>query len=347
MYYCTTRLSPLLPDAQARCVDDLDGLVPSTLSDLFCRVHRQESDALFHSKFRVRLSVLEVYRERLFDLLDDRKRLNTMRATGLGFHDVGTKKTVTSTALAMKVIQQAFTLRKTASTGENEHSSRSHALVRLELEHRWLPGSGAGGAAKAAAAAAAGGEAAATTTTTTKTTTTRATADSSTTNWKSRTCRALFVDLAGEECTRLAHLGKRDASGCAIGLGLLALQKVCASISKGEAHVPYRDSVLTRLLENALAGTCRTAVIGCVGGHADGRERTVAFVSKLASVQTVAARAALEDVDLSEGDPLRGDAEDSDRDLQRRAVFVETQFGDVFARVAGRWVREWRGAWRC
>ncbi len=242
-----------------------------------------------------------------------------MGASGLQFHDVGKKKVVTSTATAMKIIQEAFALRKTASTGQNEHSSRSHAVVRVELEHRWLPPTSSIPPTVVATAGAA------------------AAASKAKAIWKSRKCKVLFVDLAGEECTRLAHGGGANASGCAIGLGLLALQKVCAAINKGEAHVPYRDSVLTRLLENALSGICRTAVVGCVGGHArrDG-ERTMNFVRKLASVKTIRARATLNDIDLSENDPLRDDQEDANRDLQRRTVFIETTFGDVFARVVGR-----------
>jgi kinesin family protein 4/21/27 len=77
-----------------------------------------------------------------------------------------------------------------------------------------------------------------------------------------------FVDLAGSErLKRTGATGRRAKEGICINRGLLALGNVISALGDKEkrgCHVPYRDSKLTRLLQDSLGGNSRTLMIACV-----------------------------------------------------------------------------------
>ncbi len=77
-----------------------------------------------------------------------------------------------------------------------------------------------------------------------------------------------FVDLAGSErLKRTGATGDRQKEGISINCGLLALGNVISAlgdVSRKVSHVPYRDSKLTRLLQDSLGGNSRTLMIACV-----------------------------------------------------------------------------------
>ena len=75
-----------------------------------------------------------------------------------------------------------------------------------------------------------------------------------------------FVDLAGSE--RAKSTGATGAvlkEGININKGLLSLGNVISALTdeKGKAHVPYRDSKLTRILQDSLGGNSRTVMVAC------------------------------------------------------------------------------------
>jgi len=75
-----------------------------------------------------------------------------------------------------------------------------------------------------------------------------------------------LVDLAGSErVKRTKCSGDRFLEGVDINRGLLALGNVISALSSDEQHhVPYRDSKLTRILQDSLGGNCKTCMICCV-----------------------------------------------------------------------------------
>ena len=85
--------------------------------------------------------------------------------------------------------------RATAATGVHAHSSRSHALLTLSVEHRWRVGGAGGG----------GGD------------------DGGAAKYEARCARLSLVDLAGSETMARAHGGAAEAAGVATNLGLLTL----------------------------------------------------------------------------------------------------------------------------
>ena len=82
------------------------------------------------------------------------------------------------------------------------------------------------------------------------------------------TAKFHFVDLAGSErLKRTGATGDRAKEGISINCGLLALGNVISALgdeTRRALHVPYRDSKLTRLLQDSLGGNSRTLMIACV-----------------------------------------------------------------------------------
>ncbi|CAM9893364.1 unnamed protein product, partial [Scytosiphon promiscuus] len=78
-----------------------------------------------------------------------------------------------------------------------------------------------------------------------------------------------FVDLAGSErAKRTGASGQRFKEGVDINKGLLTLGNVISALGddakRGKVHVPYRDSKLTRMLQDSLGGNSQTLMICCV-----------------------------------------------------------------------------------
>ncbi|TFK30051.1 kinesin [Coprinopsis marcescibilis] len=100
----------------------------------------------------------------------------------------------------------------------------------------------------------------------------RAGADDEAGDWVTVTSKFHFVDLAGSErLKRTAAQGERIKEGISINSGLLALGNVISALgdparakSNTATYVPYRDSKLTRLLQDSLGGNAHTLMIACV-----------------------------------------------------------------------------------
>ncbi|KAH7107617.1 kinesin-domain-containing protein [Auriculariales sp. MPI-PUGE-AT-0066] len=88
--------------------------------------------------------------------------------------------------------------------------------------------------------------------------------------WSTIVSKFHFVDLAGSErLKRTAAAGERAKEGISINSGLLALGNVISALgdpgrAKAVTHIPYRDSKLTRLLQDSLGGNAHTLMIACV-----------------------------------------------------------------------------------
>lgn len=153
------------------------------------------------------------------------------------------------------ILEQGTLLRATATTGMNKRSSRSHAIFTITVEQRrQLP-----------------------------TQPVRRPSDSESdhedTDIHSQNsqdeddeviddylCAKMhLVDLAGSErVKRTKAEGQRLQEGININKGLLALGNVICALSESKPHVPYRDSKLTRMLQDSLGGNSRTCMIACV-----------------------------------------------------------------------------------
>lgn len=143
-------------------------------------------------------------------------------------------------------------MRATASTGMNETSSRSHSVFTLNV----------------------------------------------TASRKSGTTKARFalIDLAGSERVgRTGATGQTLAEARKINQSLSALGNVINALSKSDSsssdHVPFRDSQLTRLLQEALQGNCKTRLLVACSPHESSFEETVSSLRFAIRAKSIATRA--------------------------------------------------------
>jgi len=103
------------------------------------------------------------------------------------------------------------------------------------------------------------------------------------------TPRFNFVDLAGSErASKTGASGERFVESVQINTSLLALGKVISALCEKQSHVPYRDSKLTRLLQDALGGNAHTLMIACVSpSDADKEESlsTLKYANRMRQIQ--------------------------------------------------------------
>eukprot|EP00752_Nemacystus_decipiens_P014174 g12605.t1 len=148
-----------------------------------------------------------------------------------------TEQRVQSETAVLDLISRGSSARTKGETQMNAASSRSHAVLTLSLSitEGAVDDGGSGSNVEGVAAA----------------------ADLSTVRSK-----ISLVDLAGSERAKsTGAAGQRLKEGAQINKSLSALGNVIKALtSGGNAHVPYRDSKLTRLLQDALGGTAYTVV---------------------------------------------------------------------------------------
>eukprot|EP00842_Homolaphlyctis_polyrhiza_P006625 jgi/Hompol1/6964/HPOL_000867-RA len=133
-----------------------------------------------------------------------------------------------------------------------------------------------------------------------------------------------FVDLAGSErLKRTRSFGERMAEGISINQGLLTLGRVIMALQNSSAlpshtsanHIiPYRDSKLTRLLQNSLGGNSRTVMIACISTAEHDFKESICTLKYATSARCI--RNQCQTNIVSDHDP-----EDSSRLLQLRHKF--------------------------
>eukprot|EP00741_Cyanophora_paradoxa_P024616 tig00000269_g23767.t1 len=203
---------------------DLDGsnagMIPRAVEQIFAAV---EAAGRQGWSYKVQASFVEIYNEALRDLLatDDRERRLEVKHDGRGNTTVAdlTVVDVTGAKQVYALIRRARKNRATAATAMNERSSRSHSVFRLEIKGSSAEtGQGVSGVLN-------------------------------------------LVDLAGSERLKESGSGndkERLRETQAINKSLSSLGDVICALANKEAHVPYRNSKLTYLLQPCLGGEAKT-----------------------------------------------------------------------------------------
>ncbi|KAL6746535.1 hypothetical protein V8C86DRAFT_2939694 [Haematococcus lacustris] len=236
------------------------GVIPEAISDMFRRI-----DSNKDWQASVRVSFVEIHKEEVRDLLITgsgvRSAVSIREVPGGGVSLCGAvEKEVTSQEEMAAVLEMGTLCRATASTNMNSRSSRSHAIFSITLEQRRqisaAAGSGIAGGGLVSrleddddeAEDGIGGG-----------------VGTDGDMGEDYLCAKMhLVDLAGSErAKRTKAEGARLKEGIHINRGLLALGNVINAIVDNHKHVPYRDSKLTRLLQDSLGGNSRTVMIAC------------------------------------------------------------------------------------
>nr|XP_035930331.1 kinesin-like protein KIF21A isoform X13 [Halichoerus grypus] len=242
-------------------IEEEQGIISRAVKHLFKSIEEKKHTAIKNGlpapDFKVNAQFLELYNEEVLDLFDTTRDIDAKNkksnirihedSTG-GIYTVGvTTRTVNTESEMMQCLKLGALSRTTASTQMNVQSSRSHAIFTIHLcQTRMCPQIDAENA-----------------------TDNKVISESSQLNeFETLTAKFHFVDLAGSErLKRTGATGERAKEGISINCGLLALGNVISALgdkSKRATHVPYRDSKLTRLLQDSLGGNSQTIMIACV-----------------------------------------------------------------------------------
>lgn len=241
--------------------DEGRGLVPRAAAAVVGALHAGD-----YVDYSVTVSYLEIYNEELSDLLAP-----PHAAQKLDLKDVGNGRgvicfglsevPVTSVHDILVLVQRAQERRRVAETGVNARSSRSHSIFTMKVRCRKLVGSGE----------------------------------------LENVGKLHLVDLAGSECAKKVGPSPEEcAAPCpaagrpgtlalndedrererrSINQSLLTLGRVISALREGTGRVPYRDSKLTRLLQDALGGRCKTVIIATVSPAIGAVEETISTLT--------------------------------------------------------------------
>ncbi|XP_023203228.1 kinesin-like protein KIF21A isoform X4 [Xiphophorus maculatus] len=239
-------------------VEEELGIIPRAVHHLFKGIEERRQVAQEQGRpvpeFKINAQFLELYNEEVLDLFDstrDMKQKSHIKihedANG-GIYTVGvTTRTVSSEAEMMQCLKLGALSRTTASTQMNVQSSRSHAIFTIHLCQVRVCASDNQEGENDNKVSNGNGEM---------------------DEYETLTAKFHFVDLAGSErLKRTGATGDRAKEGISINCGLLALGNVISALgdrSKRSSHVPYRDSKLTRLLQDSLGGNSQTVMIACI-----------------------------------------------------------------------------------
>ncbi|XP_017267971.1 kinesin family member 4 isoform X2 [Kryptolebias marmoratus] len=213
------------------------GVIPRVITRIF-----EERQKRTDCEFCLTVSYLEIYNEEILDLLcssKDKPAISIREDPKEGIKIVGlTERQVLSGAEMVSCLEIGNCARTVGSTAMNAASSRSHAIFTITLEQRRESDK----------------------------------ADSI-------VSKLHLVDLAGSERQKKTKAeGDRLKEGISINRGLLSLGNVISALgdeSKKHAFVPYRDSKLTRLLQDSLGGNSHTLMIACVSPADSNMEETI------------------------------------------------------------------------
>ena len=227
------------------------GVIPLAIADIFSYIRETP-----HREFLLRVSYLEIYNEKIHDLLSPAstvtsgpsaaqpEEIKLREDSKRGVYASPLKEEIVqSPTQLLRVIARGDHSRRTRSTQYNAQSSRSHAVVQIVVESRERMNFNDSGIENKRAPLAPGGV---------------------------RVSTLSMIDLAGSE--RAAESKERRTEGAHINKSLLTLGTVIARLSsekddsgnptdKDGKHLPYRDSKLTRLLQPALSGNSLVSIL--------------------------------------------------------------------------------------
>ncbi|KAK3522416.1 hypothetical protein QTP86_010322 [Hemibagrus guttatus] len=212
------------------------GIMPSSFEHIFTHISRSQNQ-----QYLVRASYLEIYQEEIRDLLntDHSKRLELKENPESGVYVRDLSSFVAKNVKEMEhVLNAGNRTRSVGATDMNERSSRSHAIFSVTVECSQPGPDGRN---------------------------------------HIRVGKLNLVDLAGSERqSKTGARGERLKEATKINLSLSALGNVVSALADGRgAHVPYRDSKLTRLLRDSLGGNAKTVMVATLGPASLNYEETL------------------------------------------------------------------------
>uniref|UniRef100_A0A8C5M8W9 Kinesin family member 7 n=1 Tax=Leptobrachium leishanense TaxID=445787 RepID=A0A8C5M8W9_9ANUR len=243
--------------------EDEQGIIPQAMAEIFKLV--DENDLI---DYTIRISYLEVYKEELRDLLE----MQTSSKDILVREDdkgntvlCGVKECeVEGLDEVLGLLEMGNTAKHTGATQVNALSSRSHTIFTVTMEQRRVVGRF----------------------------TRMATGDEGGLGiGQVLSSKFHFVDLAGSErILKTGNTGERLKESIQINTGLLALGNVISALGdpkRKSAHIPYRDSKITRILKDSLGGNAKTVMISCISPSASDFDETLNTLNYASRAQNI------------------------------------------------------------
>ncbi|KAF9325466.1 hypothetical protein BG006_011070 [Podila minutissima] len=236
------------------------GITPRAVEDVFKYI-RENSER----EFLLRVSYMEIYNESIRDLLSPEAidlRIHEDKRRGVYVSPLK-EEIVTTPIQVMRIIERGDYQRHVSSTDFNAHSSRSHSIFQITVESRERSSamSGSPTAWKPAGAKSASAV---------------------------RVSQLNLIDLAGSE--KASSDVERRKEGAFINKSLLTLGTVISKLTEEKgAHIPYRDSKLTRILQSSLNGSARVSVISTISPsylNVEESNNTLKFAARVKKVVT-------------------------------------------------------------
>lgn len=223
-------------------LSDGAGIIPRVLYALFNKLEMDEMDSA------VKCSFIELYNEELRDLIsaEESTKLKIYEDTSRKGHTTtvvqGMEECYIKTASeGIKILQEGSLKRQVAATKCNDLSSRSHTVFTITAYVKRSAASGDGGDDDYVSAG-----------------------------------KLNLVDLAGSEnIQRSGAENKRAAEAGLINKSLLTLGRVINALVDHSPHIPYRESKLTRLLQDSLGGRTKTCIIATISPARSNLEETI------------------------------------------------------------------------
>ena len=194
------------------------GIIPRMISHVFKYIYNTEG-----TDFIIKVSMIEIYQEKIRDLLDiTRVNLNIREDNIKGIYVDGcSERYVGCPNDVLALLELGSSNRAQAATNMNEHSSRSHSIFILTINQTNKKDGG------------------------------------------SKIGKLYLVDLAGsEKISKTGATGHTLEEAKIINKSLTTLGRVINNLTDGKStHVPYRESKLTRVLQESLGGNSKTCLI--------------------------------------------------------------------------------------
>lgn len=218
------------------------GIIPRSINYIFNNLEENKAE------YTLKVSCLELYNEELHDLLSQDSIILTgdKKSKKIRIYDDPKKGTlvtgledvtVRQASDVMQLLDQASAKRAIAETQMNALSSRSHVITTVTIHIREIKSDG---------------------------------------EEIIKTGKLNLVDLAGSEnIGRSGAINNRAKEAGKINQSLLTLGRVITSLTEGRPHVPYRESKLTRLLQDALGGKSKTCIIATISPSSLNLEETL------------------------------------------------------------------------
>ena len=216
--------------------DELKGIIPRAFAHIFGNIGSNNS-----KNYLIRCSYIEIYNEEIHDLVgaDVKAKLELKESPEKGlFIKNLSMHSVKSIPEIERLMNLGAKNRSVGETAMNKDSSRSHSIFTIYIEASEIDGKG---------------------------------------NQRITAGKLNLVDLAGSERqSKTQATGDRLKEANKINLSLSALGNVISALVDGKSsHVPYRDSKLTRLLQDSLGGNTKTVMVANVSPASDNYDETL------------------------------------------------------------------------